>query len=59
MPAFISVNSSVAHLSVIPTMSAYSYSKSGLATMMATLQAENPELHIASFHPGVIDDPGE
>ncbi|KAF2171805.1 hypothetical protein M409DRAFT_63377 [Zasmidium cellare ATCC 36951] len=54
-PAFISVNTSVAHLMVLATYSAYAASKSGLATMLAIAQAENPDLHVVSFHPGVVE----
>ena len=55
-PAFISLNTAAGHAGgAIPTLSGYAGSKMGLAHLIQYLQAENPDVRIFSFSPGVIE----
>ncbi|KAK5734142.1 hypothetical protein LTR17_009125 [Elasticomyces elasticus] len=47
-PSFIYVNAG---------LSGYSPSKIAAASLIGHLQAENPDLHITNFHPGILETP--
>ena len=46
-----------AHFPPVPGLSGYSPSKTAAASLIAYLQAENPELHVTNFHPGILETP--
>ena len=52
---FIALNTGAAHVGVMPNFSGYAVSKAGEAQLIPYLQAENPDVKIVSFHPGVIE----
>jgi NAD(P)-dependent dehydrogenase (short-subunit alcohol dehydrogenase family) len=54
-PTFISLNTGAAHGATFPTFSAYASSKMGQAHLITYLQAENPDVRVVSYHPGVIE----
>ncbi|KAK4892123.1 hypothetical protein LTR27_009307 [Elasticomyces elasticus] len=56
-PSFIYVNAAGAHFAPVPGLSGYSPSKIAAASLIGHLQAENPDLHITNFHPGILETP--
>ncbi|KAM0695569.1 hypothetical protein Q7P36_004050 [Cladosporium allicinum] len=56
-PSFIYVNAAGAHFPPVPGLSGYSPSKTAAASLIGYLQAENPELHVTNFHPGILETP--
>ena len=46
-----------AHFPPVPGLSGYSPSKTAAASLIGYLQAENPELHVTNFHPGILETP--
>jgi NAD(P)-dependent dehydrogenase (short-subunit alcohol dehydrogenase family) len=54
-PTFIALNTGAAHVGIFPGFSSYSPSQMARGHMCSFLQAEHPEVRVASFHPGVLE----
>jgi NAD(P)-dependent dehydrogenase (short-subunit alcohol dehydrogenase family) len=50
----ISISTAAAYV-YVPGLSAYSASKLGAIKILEYLQVENPDLHVVSVHPGIIE----